>query len=104
LVIAVDVAEVLDETEDFNTGLGIVLRANDICRFALSRMQLEEADVVITPDVSGIHWSDFGHLEDCLRAGERATREKLNEIRSLMQKKKLKNIFRLLRDRLTSFR
>jgi NTE family protein len=103
LVIAVDVAEVLDETEDYSTGLGIVLRANDISRFALSRMQLKEADVVITPDVSGIHWSDFGHLDDCLWAGERATREKLDEIRSLVQKKKLKNIFRVLRVRLASF-
>lgn len=103
LVIAVDVAEVLDETEDYSTGLGIVLRTNDISRFALSRMQLEEADVVITPDVSGIHWSDFGHLDDCLWAGERATREKLDEIRSLVRKKKLKNIFRVLRVRLASF-
>ena len=104
LVIAVDVVEVLDETEDYTTGLGIVMRTNDISRFALSRLQLKEADVVITPDVSGIHWSDFGHLEDCLRAGERATREKLDEIRSLIKKKKLKNIFGVFRGRLPSFR
>ncbi len=94
LVIAVDVAEVLDETEDYSTGLGIALRTNDISRCALSRMQLKEADVVISPDVSGIHWSDFGHLEDCLRAGEQATREKLDEIRSLVRRKKLKKVFR----------
>lgn len=94
LVIAVDVAEVLDETEDYSTGLGIALRTNDISRCALSRMQLKEADVVITPDVSGIHWSDFGHLDDCLGAGEQATREKLDEIRSLVRRKKLKTVFR----------
>jgi NTE family protein len=94
LVIAVDVAEVLDETEDYSTGLGIALRTNDISRCALSRMQLKEADVVISPDVSGIHWSDFGHLEDCLRAGEQATREKLDEIKSLVRRKKLKKVFR----------
>jgi NTE family protein len=94
LVIAVDVAEVLDETEDYSTGLGIALRTNDISRCALSRMQLKEADVVISPDVSGIHWSDFGHLEDCLRAGEQATREKLDEIKRLVRRKKLKKVFR----------
>ena len=94
LVIAVDVAEVLDETEDYSTGLGIALRTNDISRCALSRMQLKEADVVISPDVSGIHWSDFGHLDDCLRAGEQATREKLDEIKSLARRKKLKKVFR----------
>ena len=94
LVIAVDVAEVLDETEDYSTGLGIALRTNDISRCALSRMQLKEADVVISPDVSGIHWSDFGHLDDCLRAGEQATREKLDEIKNLVRRKKLKKVFR----------
>jgi NTE family protein len=104
LVIAVDVAEVLDETEEYNTGLGIVLRTNDISRCALSRMQLNEADVVLSPDVSEIHWSDFGHLDDCLRAGEQATREKLDEIKSLVKKKKLKNILRVLRGRLPSLR
>lgn len=95
LVIAVDVAEVLDETEELNTGLGIVMRTNDICRCALSQLQLKEADIVICPDVSGVHWSDFGHLEECLRAGELAASAKLEAIRTLMGKKALKKIFRL---------
>ena len=104
LVIAIDVAEILSDAEDYNTGLGIVLRTNDITRFALGRMQLKEADVVISPDVSGIHWSDFGHLDECLTAGEQATREKMDEIKSLMKRKKLKNIFRVLSGRLSSLR
>ena len=102
LVIAVDVAEGLSDQEDFNTGLGIVLRTNDITRLALGRLQLKEADVVICPDVSGIHWSDFGHLDECLVAGEQATREKLDEIKSRVKRKKLKKIFGVLRSRLFS--
>ena len=99
LVIAVDVAEGLGGREDYNTGLGIVLRSHDITRLALARLQLEEADVVISPDVSGIHWSDFGHLDECLVAGEKATREKLDEIRSRVKKKTLKKIFGVFRGR-----
>lgn len=95
LVIAVDVAEVMDNTEDFNTGLGIVLRTNDISRYVLSQLQLKEADVVICPEVSRVHWSDFAHLDECLRAGEQAVGEKLAEIKSLMKRKKIKKIFRL---------
>ena len=102
LVIAVDVAEGLSDREDFNTGLGIVLRTNDITRLALGRLQLKEADVVICPDVSGVHWSDFGHLDECLAAGEKATREKLDEIKSRVKRKKLKKIFGVLRGRLFS--
>ncbi len=95
LVIAVDVAEGLDDTEDFHTGLGIVLRANEISRQALTRIQMEKADVLIVPDVSGIHWSDFGHLDECLHAGEKAAQEKLGEIKRLIQKKKVRKFFHL---------
>lgn len=95
LVIGVDVAEGLEDTEDLSTGLGIVLRTNEITRFILSQLQLKEADVVISPEVSGIHWSDFGHMDECLRAGEQAAREKLEEIKSLVKRKKIKKVFRL---------
>ncbi len=94
LVIAVDVAECLDDAEEFNTGLGILFRSNDICRSALSRLQLEEADVVITPTLN-CHWADFGHLDDCLAAGEEAAREKVDVIRRLIRKKKLQKVFHL---------
>ena len=102
LVIAVDVAEGLSDREDYNTGLGIVLRSNDITRFALARLQLKEADVVICRDVSGIHWSDFEHLDECLVAGEKATREKMDEIRSRVKRKKLKKVFGVFRGHLFS--
>jgi NTE family protein len=95
LVIGVDVAEGLEDAEELNTGLGIVLRTSDISRLALTQIQLKEADMIICPDVCGIHWSDFGHLDECLRAGEQATLEKLDELNSLVKRKKLKRIFRL---------
>jgi NTE family protein len=92
LVIAVDVAEELDHPGDLDTGLDIVLRTYDICQYTLTQWQLRDADVVLRPDVSGIHWSDFGHLEDCLQAGQEAVREKIKEIRNRIRWKKLKKI------------
>ena len=94
LVIAVDVAGCPDDTEPLNSGLGILFRSNDICRSALSRLQLEEADVVISPDLS-CHWSDFGRMEECIRAGEQAARERIEEIRRVIRKKKVQKIFHL---------
>jgi NTE family protein len=93
LVIAVDVAEDIEETRDYDTGLDIVLRAYDITQNSLSQCQLREADMVIRPDVSGIHWSDFGHLDDCLRAGEEAVNDKRDEIRRLIRRKKVRKAF-----------
>ncbi len=95
LVIGVDVAEGLEDVEDLSTGLGIVLRTNEISRLTLTQWQLREADLIITPEVSAIHWSDFGRMDDCLRAGEQAAREKLDAIKNLVRRKKLRKIFRL---------
>jgi len=92
-VIAVDVAEEPDEDTDFSTGLGIVMRTYDISRCALSRLQLEEADLIVNPDVSKIHWSDFGHLDECVRAGAEAMRGKIDEVRKRVARKKTSNFF-----------
>jgi len=93
LVVAVDVAEEPDEETDLTTGLGIVLRTYDVTRCALSRLQLEEADVIVCPDVSQVHWSDFGHLDECVQAGAKAMREKIEEIRSQITRKKIRTFF-----------
>ncbi len=94
LIIGVDVAEHLEFTEIFNTGIDILFRSNDICRCALSRLQLEEADVVITPDLN-CHWADFGHMDECVAAGEAAAQAKVAVIRSLIRKKKFHKVFHL---------
>jgi len=88
--IAVDVAEGVNESMDFETGLDIVLRTNDITQQSLSQMQMKEADIIIRPDLAGIRWSDFHRLGDCLKAGEDAAKEKADEIRSLIRKRKMK--------------
>lgn len=88
--VAVDVAEGVNESMDFETGLDIVLRTNDITQHSLSQMQLKEADIIIRPDLAGIRWSDFHRLEDCLKAGEDAAGKKADEIRSLIRRRKMK--------------
>jgi NTE family protein len=93
-VIAVNVVEGPDDSEDYQTGLGIVMRANEIARWALSQMQTEEDDVIITPDVCKVHWADFRRLDECLRAGEEAALKKIAEIRRGIKTKGLKKIFR----------
>ncbi len=102
LVVAVDVNEELHSLGESETGLDIFLRTYDICQRTLSDLQVKEADVVLRPDVSGIHWSDFGHLEECLHAGEKTVQEKLEEIRGKIRWKKAKKIFRLPFGRLSS--
>lgn len=95
LTIAVDVAEGLNESLDFDTGLDIVLRSYDITQNSLSQLQLKEADIVIRPALGEISWADFHRFEECLKAGEEATEERLDEIRSLARRKKIKKALSL---------
>ncbi len=90
LIIAVDVAEGINESLDFDTGLDIALRSYDITQSSLSQLQLKEADIVIRPSLAGIRWSDFHRFEECLKGGEEAAEERLDEIRSLTRRKKIK--------------
>jgi hypothetical protein len=54
---------------------------------------LATADVVILPEVGDLHWSNFSEAMNVIDEGEKAAREKLDEIRNVMSS--LKNWFRL---------
>ena len=92
-VIAVIGAEGPDDSEDCQTGLGIVMRTNEIVRCALSQLQMEEADIILRPDVSSVHWADFRRLDECLRAGEQAALGQMDDIRRGIKRKKLRKFF-----------
>ena len=50
--------------------------------------------MIVCPDVSGVHWSDFGHLEECVRAGEQAISSEVEEIQKRIAGKKIRKIMR----------
>ncbi|MCX5905779.1 MAG: hypothetical protein NTY64_00940, partial [Deltaproteobacteria bacterium] len=70
-----------------------VMRTNEIVRCALSPLQMEEADIILSPDVSSVHWADFRRLDECLRAGEQAVLGKMDDIRRGIKRKKLRKFF-----------
>jgi hypothetical protein len=58
----------------------------------LKNYELANADVVILPEVGDLHWSNFSEAMNLIDEGEKAAREKLDEIRNVMSG--LKNWFR----------
>lgn len=57
-----------------------------------NRKQLENADVVITPEIGNTLSSDFSHLPLLIAEGENAAEKKLNEITALLTAKRKKII------------
>lgn len=61
--------------------LGILMQSMLVVQRTVSAHQLQEADVVIQPEVGHIRWDEMRRAGELIRAGEEATLGKIDEIR-----------------------
>jgi NTE family protein len=71
-------------SEELRTVVDVYLRVSEIMGERLKQYELAAADVVIRPVVGDLHWSNFSQAMNLIDEGEKATREKLDDIRRLM--------------------
>lgn len=88
LVIAVDVYQKIRRVEKFANGLEVIMRADNIGLNRLRLIDLSQADVVISPSVTTIHWANFSKAKQCIRRGQQATEIIMPEIKNLLSRKK----------------
>jgi NTE family protein len=91
IVIAVVVDRCIG-SEEPRTVVDVYLRVSEIMGERLKQYELADADVVILPEVGDLHWSSFSQAMNLIDEGEKAAKEKLDEIRRLMPG--IKNLFR----------
>jgi NTE family protein len=82
-------------SEEIRNVVNVYLRISEIMGERLKQYALADADVVILPEVGESHWSSFSQAMNLLDEGERAAREKLDEIRRLIPR--IKKRFRVKR-------
>jgi NTE family protein len=82
-VIAVDVQRGLRAEGPFEHGIDVVSRAEWIMQLQLNRVYLEQADLVLVPDVRDVHWADFSRIDELIVAGRLSAVEKEEEITKL---------------------
>jgi NTE family protein len=80
VVIAVMVDRDLSTSVSIETAKDVLFRAGEITANTLEASELENADVVIRPQVGDLHWMDFSRAGDLVKAGEQAARESLEKI------------------------
>lgn len=49
-------------------------------------LRLKEANLVISPDVKNLHWTDFDEAEKIIAAGEMITKDNLDSILNLYRR------------------
>ncbi|NNM03887.1 MAG: hypothetical protein HKO65_02195 [Gemmatimonadetes bacterium] len=84
-VIAVDVQRGLQSAGPWENGIEVVSRAEWIMQIQLNRYYLEQADLVLVPDVREVHWADFGSIDQLIEAGRASAVEKEEEIDRLFR-------------------
>ena len=79
-VIVVDVQRNLESGGPWENGIEVVARAEWIMQIQVNRYYLEQADLVLVPDVRDVHWADFGRIDQLIEAGRVSAAEKEEEI------------------------
>lgn len=65
----------------------------EIMSFYLNNQHKESADLLIEPEVKGIHWTDFLKYRELIREGEKAAESKIEEIRKILDRGREVNLF-----------
>jgi NTE family protein len=71
-------------SEELRTVVNVYHRVIEIMGEKLKNYELAEADVVIFPKIGDLHWSNFSQAMSLIDEGEKAAREKLDDIRNVM--------------------
>ena len=87
-IIGVNIPEMSRRENRLASGIEVILRADSLTRKKLNNLVLATADVIVTPEVNTVHWANFGRVDECIQKGYEATKDKINEIKEKIQKKK----------------
>lgn len=85
-VLAVDVTRTLHRTEVPDNVFEVLYRAEDITSHHLTEIRLKEADLILRPKVKKLKWVDFHKSEKVIKAGEKVTEERIEDIRKLVNR------------------
>lgn len=88
VVLAVDVDKFGEPDGEFSNALDIMLRVEDVQNRYIQEMQLKQADLVVSPGVGHIHWSDFPSYSELIQLGQDEAQNHLDEINRLMSRRK----------------
>ncbi|MFQ5652220.1 MAG: patatin-like phospholipase family protein [bacterium] len=87
IIIAIDVGQKLNDNPNLDNVISVMFQTQHMTARHFNLLLLEEADVVIRPDVGLVHWSEFKLLNYMIEEGERVTEEAIPKIKQLIKEK-----------------
>lgn len=93
LVIGIDVDKSI-QPKNFKHGYDIIFRADDIRRHELNHLKINDADIIIEPDVKELSWAHFSKVKEIIKKGEKAAEKMLPRIKKEIKKSRFKSLVR----------
>jgi NTE family protein len=87
--VAVDITSRLDQCAYAARGLDAILRVEAIACKRFNEIELQKADIVISPQVGAKFWSDFSDFDALVEQGIQAADAKVPELQALLQRRGL---------------
>ena len=82
IIMAVDITNSMLKPLKSPNMIEIMRRSDIITSLKLKAKLSSEADILVKPDVAGIHWSDFENFNKLLYSGKSATEKILNRLKN----------------------
>ncbi|MGQ9694001.1 MAG: patatin-like phospholipase family protein [Thermodesulfobacteriota bacterium] len=86
-VIGVDTGLCICRAPIIGDGFDEIQRVMEIMSFYLNNQHKKSADLLIEPEVKGIHWTDFLKYRELIREGEKAAESKIGEIQKILNQR-----------------
>ncbi len=87
IVIAIDVGQKLNDNPNLDNVISVMFQTQHMTARHYNLHLLDQADVVIRPDVGLVHWSEFKLLNYMIEEGERVAEEAIPELRQMIKDK-----------------
>jgi NTE family protein len=86
-IVAVDVRRSLGSFENHRHGYEVVIRAGEVTTRKLNDLHLQQADIVLKPDVENVDWNKFYRIDQCISAGEQTVKQNMRRLTSKLIKR-----------------
>lgn len=79
--VACEVKSDLKHYESFQKARDVLFRANNVTNVMLHELQLKDADMVISPPIKHLHWTDFDKIDAIISGSEKEAQLKLSQLK-----------------------
>ncbi len=93
LKICVAVPPLLRDLRSLDNALEVMIRSEEINMHYFTHEMVKGADIAIIPDTGDIEWNEFHRIDELVKIGRNAARNKIEEIKEVLGLKSRWNIF-----------